>query len=69
VVAREHQALFAQLQRDLGRMPEVEVVLDRRHGERRQRPAPASHERRVADRRLVRVEEDLARFGRAVVER
>jgi ribosomal protein S18 acetylase RimI-like enzyme len=69
IVARDHAALFAQLQRDLTRMSEVEVVQDRRHGERRRRPAPAIHERRLADRRLVSVEEDLQRYGRAVVER
>jgi ribosomal protein S18 acetylase RimI-like enzyme len=69
IVARDHAALFAQLQRDLARIPEVEVVEDRRHGERRQRPAPTARDRRLADRRLVNVEEDLARYGRAVVER
>jgi ribosomal protein S18 acetylase RimI-like enzyme len=69
VVARDHAALFAQLQRDLARRPDVEVVQDRRHGERRQRPTPAARERRVADRRVVSVEDDLARYGRAVVER
>jgi ribosomal protein S18 acetylase RimI-like enzyme len=69
IVARDHAALFAQLRNDLARMPEVEVVQDRRHGERRRRPAPAIHDRRLADRRLVSVEEDLQRYGRAVVER
>lgn len=69
VVAREHAALFAQLQRDLATLPGVEVVHDRRHGERRRRSAAAVRERRVADRREVSVEEDLARYGRAIVER
>lgn len=69
VVARDHEALFAQLRRDLARIPDVEVVQDRRHGERRRRPTPAARERRVADRRVVSVEEDLVRYGRAVVER
>ena len=69
IVAREQTALFAQLQRDLARMPEVEVVADRRHGERRQHRTPAAPERRLVDRRLASIEEDLARYGRAVVER
>ncbi len=69
VVAREQAALFEHLRQDLAELPEVEVVQDRRHGERRTAPAAAAAERRVADRRLVSVEEDLARYGRAVVER
>jgi ribosomal protein S18 acetylase RimI-like enzyme len=69
VVARDQSVLFAQLRRDLGKTPEVEVVQDRRQGERRRRPVPAAHERRMADRRLVSVAEDLARYGRAVVFR
>jgi ribosomal protein S18 acetylase RimI-like enzyme len=69
VVARNHAALLAQLQRDLARVPDVEVVQDRRRAERRRQSAPAVRERRVADRRVVNVEEDLARYGRAIVER
>jgi ribosomal protein S18 acetylase RimI-like enzyme len=69
VVARDQSVLFAQLRRELARSPEVEVVQDRRQRERRQRVTPAARERRLADRRLVSVEEDLVRYGRAVVER
>jgi len=69
VVARDQSVLFAQLRRDLGRISEVEVVQDRRQGERRRRPVVTARERRVADRRLVSVEEDLARYGRGIVFR
>lgn len=68
IVARDRAELFALLQRELLRMPEVEVVQDRRHGERRRQPMPAARERRLSDRRLVSVDEDLARYGRAVVD-
>jgi ribosomal protein S18 acetylase RimI-like enzyme len=69
VVARDQSVLFAQLRRDLARTPDVEVVQDRRHGERRGRPAPTVPDRRVGDRRMLSVDEELARYGRAVVER
>jgi ribosomal protein S18 acetylase RimI-like enzyme len=69
IVARNHTVLFTQLQRELARTPDVEVVQDRRHGERRRRPTRAPLERRVADRRLLSVEDELLRYGRAVVER
>jgi ribosomal protein S18 acetylase RimI-like enzyme len=69
VVARDQSVLFAQIRRDLGKIPEVEVVQDRRQGERRRRPVFTAPERRVGDRRLVSVDEDLARYGRAVVFR
>ena len=69
VVARDRAALLAQLQHDLARTPDVEVVQDRRRGERRQRPFPAVRERRVTERRVVSVEDDLARYGRAIVKR
>lgn len=69
VVAQDHARLFDQLRRELAPMPEIEVVQDRRHGERRQRPGTVAPERRVGDRRLVSVDDDLVRYGRAVVER
>ena len=69
VVGRDRAALFAQLQRELARVPDVEVVQDRRWGERRRQPVAAVRERRMADRRVVSVEEDLTRYGRAIVER
>jgi ribosomal protein S18 acetylase RimI-like enzyme len=69
IVARDQTVLFAQLRRELGKVAGVEVVQDRRQRERRQRAAPPARERRVADRRLLNIEEDLARYGRAVVER
>src|SRR5919108_2745362 len=55
VVARDQSVLFAQLRRELGRVPDVEVVQDRRRGERRQRHIAAATDRRLGDRRLVSV--------------
>jgi hypothetical protein len=52
----------------LGR-PNVEVVLDRRQGERRRNADAPSIERRQGDRRQTAVDEDLARLGVAIVRR
>lgn len=68
VVARTQSELFERLQRDLASVPGVEVIRDRRHGERRTRPRPAAPERRLGDRRSRDVGLDLERYGRAVVD-
>lgn len=68
VVARDQTRLYERLQRDLANAPGIEVIQDRRKGQRRQRPSPAAQERRVADRRIRDVRVDLERYGRAVVE-
>jgi ribosomal protein S18 acetylase RimI-like enzyme len=68
VVARDQAQLYERLQRDLASAPGVEVIQDRRNGQRRRAPSPAVPERRVADRRVRDVQVDLERYGRAVVE-
>ncbi|PYM11420.1 MAG: hypothetical protein DMD81_26930 [Candidatus Rokuibacteriota bacterium] len=66
VVSRENPALFEHLGRTL-QTATVEVTFDRRTGERRRQAIPPPVERRVADRRLHRIDEDLKRFGWAEV--
>jgi 2-keto-myo-inositol isomerase len=51
VVSRMHPSLFDRLRRHLGRRRGVEVVMDRRWGERRRRVKEAAGERREGDRR------------------
>lgn len=51
VVSRQHRDLYAYLSERFATDPAVEVVLDRRLGERRQRIAPPVTDRRRADRR------------------
>ena len=51
VVPRDRPELEAQLAREFAGDPEVEVVLDRRRGERRRGEAPCALERRRSERR------------------
>ncbi len=51
IVARNQPDLWHYLRRDFAGDEEVQVVLDRRRGERRQRVLPHEPERRQADRR------------------
>jgi hypothetical protein len=54
VVRRAETALFDHLNRSLAPLPDVAVILDRRHGDRRQATSEVSAERRRADRRIRR---------------
>jgi hypothetical protein len=64
VVRRDEPALFSYLQQHF-QEPEVTVVLDRRHGERRRRQEPRpAQDRRHQDRRASAAGDDpLWRYG------
>ena len=64
VVKRDEPALFAYLQQHF-QEPEVTVLMDRRHGERRRQREPEMPEdRRRRDRRVSSADEDpLWRYG------
>jgi len=53
IVSRQQPGVYAYLAREFSREPEVQVILDRRQGERRQPPGGpvGSSERRHSDRR------------------
>src|SRR3989442_14134817 len=68
IISRRNQRLYADLTRTSTNDSNVGVVLDRRHGERRQRSAPHRVDRRVSDRRLLNTEEHLLRLGWAVAD-
>ncbi len=51
VVPRDKAGLYEQLRREFGGDPEVQVVLERRNGERRRQDGSRSPERRKGDRR------------------
>jgi len=51
IVARDQLDLWHHLKRDFAQDEEVEVILDRRRGERRQRVQIREPQRRRADRR------------------
>ncbi len=68
IVARDKRDLYDHLTRAFARHEAVEVLLDRRSGERRQRQADAPVlERRRADRRRNAVDEQIRTFGWALV--
>jgi len=67
VVARHNIQLYDYLRREYAGEP-VTVILDRRHGERREREEATASERRQADRRRqLRVDEAIRTRGFAVV--
>jgi hypothetical protein len=68
IVARRNQLVYASLKQTFANDPDVEVILDRRHGERRQRVSPEPVDRRERDRRTVNIGELLNRLGWAVVD-
>jgi tetratricopeptide (TPR) repeat protein len=67
VVARHNIQLYDYLKREYAGEP-VTVILDRRHGERRERAEATASERRSAERRRqFRVDESIRTRGFAVV--
>ncbi len=64
IVARDEAELYDYLKRDFADEPPVQVVMDRRHGERRQVSVPSTDERRRSDRRTRKdVQTRLAELG------
>ena len=68
IVSRRNQVVYADLTRTFTNDPNVGVILDRRHGERRQRAAPHRVDRRVRERRSLNIEEHLLRLNWAVAD-
>lgn len=67
VVARQRPELYESLRQHCAEVDDVEVILDRRNGERRRRAGLTAEERRRAERRSHRVEQQLASVGFALV--
>jgi hypothetical protein len=73
IIAPGQRALYDSLRRTFANDPTVEVVMDRRTGQRRERASGASAERRAADRRAAdrrrnaTVQKKLSARGFAVV--
>jgi hypothetical protein len=68
VVSRDAVEHYEYLRRTLAGEDGVEVILDRRHGERRGRREPGTVERRRSDQRLrPNVEERLRTAGWSIV--
>lgn len=70
IVSRDNPALYEVLRREFEGEPEVEVILDRRYGDRRRAATPVAIERRRGERRgHPEVEERLRSLGWAIVHR
>jgi hypothetical protein len=70
IIARDNRKLYTYVCSEFeGLGTDIEVVLDRRHAERRGSAAPSATERRRADRRAYKIEEDLRGIGWALVRR
>jgi hypothetical protein len=70
IVARKHPDILTRVQERLHGDPRIEVISDRRHGERRQTAAAHSPERRSGDRRRpTNVWNDLTIYPTLVAQR
>jgi len=68
IVATVDQALYEYLSRKFAGRPDVEVILDRRRGERRRERLARTPERRRQDRRSrSRIDDDLRILGFGVI--
>lgn len=68
VVARDQPVLFETLRREFSSDREIDVIMDRRHTERRQAVVPYAEERRRAERRVRSdAEAQLKSLGWALV--
>src|SRR2546428_12009163 len=67
IVSRREPQLYADFGRAFANDPGVEVILDRRHGERRRRAFIPRVDHRIRERRLCNVDGNLLRKGFVVV--
>jgi hypothetical protein len=68
IVSRQHRDLYTYLRERFASDPAVEVILDRRFGQRRQHKAEVGAERRRADRRQrPEVEQELQTRSHAII--
>jgi hypothetical protein len=65
-VARSNTDLYDFLSQELAGARGIEVILDRRQGERRESVRVSVEERRHAARRRAQLDEDLRNWGLAV---
>jgi len=69
IVAHANTDLYDFLAQELSGARRIQVILDRRHAERRQPSGAAAVERRHAERRHALIDEDLRNWGLAVAAR
>lgn len=69
IVAADRPALFETIRVQQNSVIGINVVLDRRHRQRRRRTQSVAKDRRQAERRIREIERDLKSFGLVVVVR
>jgi len=69
VVARTNSERYEWFKSVFGDDSMVEIIFDRRQGERRQHGVPVQLERRIGDRRAQDIDYELERMGYALVKR
>lgn len=67
IIPRNDPELYEYFRSHFAGRPDVDVILDRREGERRQGDGSSPVERRRSERRRHSVERDLAALGVAIV--
>ena len=67
IIPRDDAGLYEYFTTHFAGRQDVEVILDRRQGQRRQRAGSSPTERRRAERRRHSVEADLTALGVAIV--
>jgi hypothetical protein len=67
VVSRNEHDLYRNLRQDFARVPRVEVLVDRRAGERRVESVPVPADRRRRERRRLDIRSRLTLLGWEIV--
>ena len=67
IVSRRQPALYERVRREFNDAPGVEVLLDRRRGDRRRQSQIVTAERRHAEQRARDIDGDLETLGGAIV--
>jgi hypothetical protein len=69
IIARRVPVTYAAVKQRFSGQTDIEVILDRRHAQRRRAALPTDADRRVGERRSLNVESVLRQLGWAIVER
>lgn len=69
IIARRVPVTYATVKQKFSGQADIEVILDRRHAQRRRAVLPTDGDRRVGERRSLNVEGLLRQLGWAIVER
>lgn len=69
IIARRGPQTYATLKERFASHSDIDVILDRRHAQRRRTALPTETDRRVQERRSLKIDTVLRQLGWVVVER